>query len=82
MSFVADLSTPLITVERPAKGRVLMIWPRRGGCLDLDVTVTTQEVHLALAGCDGPALVVDLDHILNPAIREFEMLMGVKRGRK
>jgi hypothetical protein len=82
MSFVADLSFPLLAVERPAKGRMLITWPRRGVRLPLDISVTTQEVHLALAGCDGPALVIDIDHIINPAIREFEMLMGVKRSRR
>jgi len=82
MTFVADLSLPLIAVERPAKGRVLITWPRRGRGLPLDISVTTQELHLALARSDGPALMIDLDHILNPAIREFEMLMGVKRSRK
>lgn len=82
MTFVADLSMPLLSVERPAKGRVLITWPRRGVGLPLDISVTTQEVHLALGGCDGPALVIDIDHIIIPAIREFEMLMGVKGGRK
>jgi hypothetical protein len=82
MTFVADLSLPLQTVDRRAKGRVLITWPVRGRGLPFDVTLTTQEMHLALAGCDGPALVVGLDHILNPVIREFEMLMGVKRSRR
>ena len=82
MTFVADLSTPLLAVERPAQGRVLITWPRRGGGLAMDITVTTHEVHLALAGCDGPALVIEIDHIINPAIREFEMLMGFKRSRR
>lgn len=82
MTFVADLSIPLLAVERPAKGRVLITWPARGRGLPFDVSVTTDELHFALSGSDGPALVIDIDHILNPAIREFEMLMGVNRSRK
>ena len=82
MTFVTALCTPPLAVERPAKGRVLISWPHRGGGLPLDISVTTQELHLALSGCDGPVLVIDLDHILNPAIREFEMLMGVERSRR
>ena len=82
MTIVADLYVPLLAVERPAKGRMLITWPRRGVRLPLDITVTTHEVHLALAGCDGPALVIDIDHIINPAICEFEMLMGVNRSRR
>lgn len=82
MNYVADITLPLLAVDRLALGRVLIQWPRLGHRLPVDVSLTTQEVHLALSGCNGPALVVDLDHITKPAIREFEMLMGIRRSHK
>ncbi len=82
MTFVADLCVPLRVVDRLAAGRVLIVWPHRGAGLPLDVTVTTQEVHLSLSGRLGPGLAVHLDHLIIPAVREFELLMGVQRSRK
>ena len=80
MAVVALVKTPLLLVDRAAKGAVLGEAEGHIDRVPLRVTLTVGEIHISWTDRKGPTFVIELNQLVQAAVDEIENLIGQRKA--
>ncbi len=79
MNTVAQLKTPLRSVDRGPKGTQLGGAKANMNGVALGVTLTEGEIHIGWVDRKGPTFVIELNEVVQAAVTEIEILLGQRK---
>jgi hypothetical protein len=79
VTVLALIKTPLRSVDRKPKGAVLGLAEGHINSAPLLVTLTEGEIHIGFSDRNGPAFVLELNHLVKAAMDEIEIQLGLQK---